>query len=102
MTPVNTSQTGVGRSSIIAADSMTNPFNIGIAIIVTGTATFNIETSMEDPVLTAPTVWSIPAGMSGLTASAVLSLTIPCHAISINVTAGTGTVALSTVQAGVR
>lgn len=102
MTPVNISKTGTGRSAIAAIDSMTNPVNVGIAIVVDGTATFNIETSMEDPVLGTPTVWSIPASLSGLTASAVVALTIPCHAVSINVTAGTGTVSASIVQAGVR
>lgn len=102
MTPVTLTKTGTGRSNIYAADSFANPFNIGLVIVVTGTATANIEISMDDPMTAAPTVWAVPTGLSALTASANAALTTPCHAVSINVTAGTGTVTAYLVQAGRR
>jgi hypothetical protein len=56
MTPMTLAKTGTGRSAVIASDSFQNPFNVGLVIVVTGTATFNIEISMDDPMLAAPTV----------------------------------------------
>jgi multidrug transporter EmrE-like cation transporter len=102
MTPVTISKTGTGRSAVIASDSFQNPFNVGLVIVVTGTATFNIEISMDDPSMAVPTVYAVPSGFSALTASANGSITIPHHALSINVTSGTGTVTAYIVQAGIR
>ena len=102
MTPVTISKTNTGRSAVIASDSFQKPFNVGIIVVVTGSPTYNIEISMDDPSTGAPVVWASPAGFSALTASANGSITVPHHAMSINVTAGTGTVTAYVVQAGVR
>jgi hypothetical protein len=102
MTPITISKTGTGRSAVVVPDSFQNPFNVGLLITVSGTATFNIEISMDDAMVAAPTTWAVATGFSGLTAATVGSLTIPCHALSINVTSGSGTVTAQIVQAGVR
>lgn len=102
MTPISTSQTGTGRSTVLSLDNMTDPFNVGLHYVVTGTATFNIEVTPQDPMDAAPTVWNTPSGLSALTASGVQNTIIPARAIAINVTAGTGSVTLYIVQAGLR
>ena len=102
MTPVTISKTGTGRSAVIASDSFQNPFNVGIIAVVSGTATFNIEISMDDPSVVTPSVWAIDAGFSAKTASTNGSITVPHHALSINITSGSGTVTAYVVQAGVR
>ena len=102
MTPITIAQSGTGRSAIVGPDSFQNPFNLGLVISLAGTATFNIEISMDDPMTATPTTWIAATGFSGLTAAAVGSITVPCHALSINVTSGTGTVIAQIVQAGVR
>lgn len=102
MTPISTSQTGTGRSAIIALDNFTNPFNVGLHYVVSGVATFNLEITPQDAMDATPTVWAAPTGLSGLTASGVQATTITARAISINVTAGTGSVTLYVVQAGLR
>ena len=102
MTPVTISRTNTGRSAVIASDSFQNPFNVGLVITITGTPTYNIEISMDDPSTGTPSVWATPSGFSALTAAANGSITIPHHALSINVTSGTGTVTAYVVQAGVR
>jgi hypothetical protein len=102
MTPVTISKTGTGRSAVIASDSFQNPFNVGIVAVVSGTATFNIEISMDDPSVVTPSVWAIDAGFSAKTASTNGSITVPHHALSINVTSGDGTVTAYVVQAGIR
>lgn len=102
MTPVTISKTGTGRSAVIASDSFQNPFNVGIIAVVSGTATFNIEISMDDPSVVTPSVWAIDAGFSAKTASTNGSITVPHHALSINITSGSGTVTAYVVQAGIR
>ena len=102
MTPVTISKTGTGRSAVIASDSFQNPFNVGLVIVVTGTATYNIEISMDDPSVVTPSVWAVDAGFSAKTASTNGSITVPHHALSINVTSGAGTVTAYIVQAGIR
>jgi hypothetical protein len=102
MTPVTISKTGTGRSAVIASDSFQNPFNVGLIVVVTGTATYNIEISMDDPSTGTPSVWAVDANFSAKTASFNGSVTVPHHAMSINVTSGSGTVTAYVVQAGVR
>jgi hypothetical protein len=102
MTPVTISKTNSGRSTIIASDSFQNPFNVGLVITITGTPTYNIEISMDDPSTGTPSVWAAPTGFSALTAAANGSITVPHHALSINITSGSGTVTAYVVQAGIR
>lgn len=96
--------TGVGRSGVCTVDDFQAPFNIGIGAKLTGTATFNIEYSFDDPMVAgysaASATWYVATGFSALTASTGGSFTVPCKAISINITANTGTVTASIVQAG--
>jgi hypothetical protein len=93
------SQSGIGRSVICAIDDFQVPVNVGVgALLASGSATFNIEYTFDD--LSAVTNWYIAPGFSGLTATTGGSITIPCKAICINITSGTGTVVASVVQAG--
>ena len=96
--------TGVSRSNVCAVDDFQAPFNVGIGAKLTGSATFNIEYSFDDPMAdgysAASATWYIASGFSGLTASTGGSFTVPCRAISINITANTGTVTATIVQAG--
>ena len=102
MTPISTSQTGTGRSAVVAIDNFTNPFNVGMHYVITGAATFNVEITPQDAMDATPTVWNAPSGFSGLTASGAQAMTVPARAVSINVTAGAGSVTLYVVQAGLR
>ena len=102
MTPVVMTRTNTGRSTIIASDSFQTPFNVGLVITITGTPTYNIEISMDDPATGTPSIWAAPTGFSALTAAANGSITVPHHAMSINITGGTGSVTAYVVQAGIR
>jgi hypothetical protein len=97
-------QTGTGRSSVCAVDDFQAPFNIGIGTKVTGTATFNIEYSMDDPQAegysASTATWYVASGFSGISSSTGGAFTVPCKAISINITANTGTVVATIIQAG--
>lgn len=97
-------KTGVGRSGISAPDHFQCPFNVGVGATVSGSVTFDVQVTMDDPL--APTFsvstanWITPSGFSGLTANTALALNIPCRAICINVTSGAGTATVQLVQAG--
>jgi hypothetical protein len=92
-------QTGVGRSGIRAVDDFQVPVNVGVgAALTSGAATFNIEYTLDD--LDAITTWFVAPGFSALSASTGGSITIPCKAICINITSGSGTIVASIVQAG--
>jgi hypothetical protein len=98
------SQTGIGRSAVCAVDDFQAPFNIGIGAKLTGTATFNIEYSFDDPMAdgytAASATWYVASGFSGVSASTGGAFSIPCKALSINLTASTGTVTATIIQAG--
>jgi hypothetical protein len=106
MTPITVSQTGTGRSAVVAVDNFTNPFNIGLYASLTGTATYNIEISPDDPMdagyVASSATWIAAPSFSALTATTVGAMTVPAKAISINITANTGTVSLKIMQAGLR
>jgi len=98
-------KSGTGRSSPCAVDDFQSPFNVGVgAAITSGAATFNIEYSFDDPMADGYTVasatWYVATGFSAVSASTGGSFTVPCKAICINITSGTGTVTASVVQAG--
>jgi hypothetical protein len=96
--------TGVSRSNVCAVDDFQCPVNVGIGAKLTGSATFNIEYSFDDPMAAGYTAagatWYVATGFSGVSASTGGSLTIPCKAISINITADTGAVTATIIQAG--
>jgi hypothetical protein len=106
MTPISVSQTGTGRSAVVAVDNFTNPFNIGLFASLTGSATYNVEISPDDPMdagyVASSATWFAAPSFSGLSAASSGQLVVPCKAISINITANTGTVALKIMQAGLR
>jgi hypothetical protein len=101
----NITRTNTGRSTVCAVDDFQTPFNVGIgAKVVSGTPTFNIEYSFDDPMAdgysAGTATWYVASGFSGVSASTGGSFTVPCKAISINITGGTGVVTASIVQAG--
>jgi hypothetical protein len=102
MSPIVLSQTGVGRSPVAALDFFREYFNVGLYAVVTATPTYNIEITPQDPSDGAPTVWMSPGGLTGLTANALNDLLTVAKGISINITAGPGSVTLYVVQAGTR
>ena len=106
MTPKTVSKTGTGRSGVIALDWFTNPYNVALQAALSGTATFSVEITLEDPMDSgfdaSTAVWTAVTNLSAITASALAQSTIPAKGVSINVASGTGTVTLTVLQAGIR
>lgn len=97
-------KSGTGRSAVCVVDDFQTPFNVGIAVAITGTATFTVEYSLDDPLADgynpATANWYIAPGFTSGSAAIAGSLTIPCRAICVNVSASTGSVTAKIVQAG--
>lgn len=97
-------KTGTGRSGICVVDDFQTPFNIGIAVSISATATFTVEYSLDDPTAAgydpATAAWFVAPGFTSGSAAVAGALTIPCRAISLNVSASTGSVTAKIVQAG--
>jgi len=101
MTPVSIT-TATGRSGIAQVDNFNTPFNVGLHISITGTPTYNVELTPQDPMDATPTIWAAAPGLSAQTTAQVVSMTVPCRGISLNLTGGSGSVTAYVVQAGER
>ena len=97
-------KTGTGRSAICVVDDFQTPFNVGIAVSISDTATFTVEYSLDDPNAAgyspATANWYVAPGFTSGSAAIAGALTIPCRAICLNVSASTGSVTAKIVQAG--
>jgi hypothetical protein len=97
--------TGVGVSNPIPMDQYLNPFNVGFGCYVTGTATYSVQHSFDNPFSVgynpATAVWFNHPDVDAQTANADGNYAFPVLAIRLNVTAGTGSVQLNMIQAGV-
>lgn len=95
--------TGIGTSRAVIPDVYLNPFNIGIGCVVTGVATYTVEHSfdyIDDN--TTPVTWFANSTITAQTGNKDGNYAYPVRAIRLNVTAGTGTVVMTIVQAGDR
>ena len=99
--------TGVGKSTVIALDNMTNPFNIGVGVLISATATYSVEYTFDDVSadsfnpLTA-TWWTESQYGPTATTTKSVQFVIPCRGIRLNVAASTGTATIYIQQAGLR
>jgi len=107
---VRAQTTTTASTSWRMTDIRQNPFNIGVGIEISGTATVNVEFTFDDPNAATPgsigplstippTVYVHPL-VNQVTASTGTNFTTPCFAIRMTVTAGTGTCIFKAIQAG--
>jgi hypothetical protein len=100
MRRVVTTVTGTGNSPVIPMDHRAQFFNVGIEAVVSATATYNVQFTLDDIYNSAitPTWFNVPSPFTGATANQAGNLTIPCSAMRLNVTASTGSVTLTLLQ----
>lgn len=99
--------TGVANSPVIPLDYRAQVFNVGIQAVVSATATYNVQYTLDDIYNSAITpTWTnvtttIPTSgtvLTGASTNEVANITIPCSALRLNVTASTGTVTITVIQ----
>lgn len=100
------SKTGVGSSDIYAVDYFQNPVNINIQAVLTGTATYTVEYTLDDitasDFVAASATWTaVSVAFTGATTSLNGSLTVPCRGIRLTIASGTGGIVATICQAGI-
>jgi len=104
---VNTiSKTGTGSSSIYAVDYFRCPVNVGIQAVLSGTATYTVEYTLDDitsdSFSASTATWTgATADLTGASASNNGLLTVPCRGIRLTIASGTGSVVATICQAGI-
>lgn len=94
------SQTGVGSSNNIVVNTNVSPVNIGFGVVVTGTVTYTVQHTFDDPAVGFSTWFSHPTVVDETT-NQDGNYAFPVTGIKLLVTAGSGTAALKLIQAGI-
>ena len=95
------SKTGVGSSPSLATDLYISPFNVGFGVVATGTVTYTVQHTFDNLATTASPVWFSHPTIAAKTDNQDGNYAFPVAAIKVLVTAGTGTAAITLIQAGI-
>ena len=94
------SQTGTGSSDALVMNTNISPFNVGFGVVVTGTVTYSVQHTFDDPAVGFTTWFSHPS-VAGETTNQDGNYAFPVTGIKLLVTAGTGTATMNLIQAGI-
>lgn len=94
------SQTGVGSSSAIVVNTNISPVNIGFGIVVTGSATYTVQHTFDNPA-TGFTTWYPHPTIASKTDNQDGNYAFPVTGIRITVSLNAGTATLNLIQAGI-
>lgn len=94
------SKTGVGSSGAIVVNTNVTPVNIGFGVVVTGTVTYTVQHTFDDPAVGFTTWFSHPTVVDETT-NQDGNYAFPVTGVKVLVTAGTGTASLQLIQAGI-
>ena len=101
MRPQVVSKTGTGETAVVVVDHYRAPFNVGFAVVVSGTVTYTVQHTFDDVLDSSVTpTWFSHEELAGQTASADGNYAFPVRAIRLSNTAGSGTTTLTAIQAG--
>ncbi len=103
MRSVTVTTSGTSTSNVVVFDCNVQAFNVGIGAKVSGTATYTIQHTFDDPFQSgglASATWydHDVSDMVGATANQNGNFAYPCRAARVNQTAGTGTVTATFIQ----
>ena len=94
------SKTGTGSSTAIVVNTNISPVNIGFGTVVTGSATYSIQHTFDDPAV-GFTTWYTHPTIASKTDNQDGNYAFPVTGIKILITANGGTVTLNLVQGGI-
>jgi len=90
----------VTTSAVLPMDYKQNPFNVGFAVVVSGTLTYSVEHTFDDILNGATATWFPHSSIAAQTTSKDGNYAFPVTAIRLNVTAYTSGGATMTVLQG--
>lgn len=100
MRPVVLTQTGAGQTAAVPMDREQAPFTVGIGCVTSGTVTYSIEHTFDDVQTPGATInWFQHPVLNSQTGNANNSYSFPVRAIRANVSAGSGSVTMTLIQA---
>ena len=77
------------------------PFNVGFGVTITGTPTYTVQHTFDNPWTTTSPVWFDHPTVAAETTNQDGNYAFPVAAIKVVVTSGTGTATLTLIQAGI-
>lgn len=105
--PITYAQTATGLSNPMVLDTKTTPFNVSVAVSISGTGTYTVQFTLSDPAsFTSATdyntngVWFNHATLASLSANSTGNIAFPVRAMRTSIAAVSGTVTTTVIQAG--
>jgi hypothetical protein len=104
--PLAYQQVAAGTSNMVKLTTSVNPFNVTIAVVITGTASAKVQYTVDDPASASDTIgtglaWVDHATLVSLSATAVGNLAYPVTAVrTVVASASAATITTSVLQAG--
>lgn len=90
---------GATTSAVWQPDTFITPFEIGVAMDITGTVNMDLEFTLDDPT-SASALWWDDATIVGDTADIAIKFTTPCRGIRMKQNSGNGSSRTVLIQAG--
>lgn len=106
MRPIRVTVSGVAASAPIAISNYSAPCNVALGIKISATATYTVQFTFDDifaaNFVAGSAVWynSNDSAVVAATTNQMSNVAFPVVAVRINVTASTGTVTMTVIQAG--
>ena len=104
MKPITVSQTGAGSTGTIPLNVNVNPFNIGIAVVVSGTVNYTVQYTFDNvwsaTYNSATATWFDHASLATETTSQTGNFAFPVAGMRLTVNSGSGTATMTVIQAG--
>lgn len=94
------SKTGAGSSSALVMNTNISPFNVGFGVVVSGTVTYSVQHTFDDPAVGFTTWYSHPT-IALKTDNQDGNYAFPVTGIKLLVTAGSGSATMNLLQAGI-
>lgn len=100
--PITVSITGTGSSPWAVIDHHLNPFQIGLAAVVSGTVNYTVQHTFDNVIGTGSATTVFPhSSLAAQTATGEGAYVTPVTAIRVTNNSGTGTTTLTIQQAGI-
>lgn len=94
-------KTGTGSSNILATDLYISPFNTGFGVVTTGTVTYTVQHTFDNPQTVASPTWFSHPTIAAKTDNQDGNYAFPVAAVKLLVTAGDGNATMTLIQAGI-
>ena len=89
-----------GSSSALVMNTNVSPFNVGFGVKTTGTVTYKVQHTFDDPGVGFSTWFDHPT-IAAKTGDEDGNYAFPVSGVRVTVTAGGGSVVMNVIQAGI-